>query len=715
MLAILLITLTTVLSVVLSHEHPNPRATTAKFSPIKPPSYPLAVRNPYLSAWLDGTEVQNLPEAQAMFWRGQKLGWSVMAKVDDANYNIFGVADALDGSKNAQFVSAEYTSTRTTFVLAAGNAKITLDFLSPVWPGADDDSLVKQSFPFSYLTVSAEGFNSKKPTVHIYSDIDSTWLGHSAPSFELSRLNSGGHWAWEWNSTHDATFTEANNMAQWGQVLYTTIAEDNIDMTTTFGHRDVVRSAFFKNKKLDATSETFTGFSTDQVITSYIPVTAFAHSVGKVSKKTSVVFGIGNTRQEGVNFVGDAQTYYYHTKYTNTMDAVDAAFNDLDSTRSHCADLDTKIHSKSMDIGGQNYTDITTLSVRQIYGAIDVTVPLSTMNKDDTIAWVKEISSNGDIQTMDIIYPMAPIFYWLEPEYIRLMLRPVVKYLNSGKWPKKFTIHDLGAHGYQNGGYPNAVGHNNGEDEQMPLESTGNLLILAAMYQKASKKTDLATNYETLFKHYAEYLWANGLVPADQLSTNDGAGKLVNQTNLAIKAAVGLAAAGYMYDNATMTAQAKTMASSIATKAYGLANDGSHLTLRYGHDESWSVMFNLYPDALLNLSTFNETSYAKQSAYYLSMRGANAIGLPIDSRGDYGSTNWMMFAGATDPDGAKSAAGQMFINDIHAYLEVTKSGVPFCDRYFVEGGRMGEASPAGHTFRARPVVGGHFAFVARGK
>ena len=92
----------------------------ATYTPILPPSYPLAVRNPYLSgkffqrwhhsrqhwastpfrfglsltsppAWLPGNEVANLPSAVAQFWQGQQLTWSVIARIDGKTYSLFGV------------------------------------------------------------------------------------------------------------------------------------------------------------------------------------------------------------------------------------------------------------------------------------------------------------------------------------------------------------------------------------------------------------------------------------------------------------------------------------------------------------------------------------------------------------------------------------------------------------------------------------------------
>ncbi|TIA16481.1 CBD9-like protein [Aureobasidium pullulans] len=120
------------------------------YTPIQPPSYPLAVRNPYLSAWLPGDQVAKLPTAQPQFWYGSNLGWSVLANVDRQTYNLFGVSRPAVNTKAATVVKASFTSTHSIFVVTAGNAQFTLDFFSPVSP----KDYVRQSLPFSYLSIT---------------------------------------------------------------------------------------------------------------------------------------------------------------------------------------------------------------------------------------------------------------------------------------------------------------------------------------------------------------------------------------------------------------------------------------------------------------------------------------------------------------------------------------------------------------------------------
>lgn len=62
------------------HHRDTPDYNTILYEPILPPSYPLAVRNPYLSAWMPVSLVSNLSASNAQFWAGQNLIWSVIAR-----------------------------------------------------------------------------------------------------------------------------------------------------------------------------------------------------------------------------------------------------------------------------------------------------------------------------------------------------------------------------------------------------------------------------------------------------------------------------------------------------------------------------------------------------------------------------------------------------------------------------------------------------------
>jgi hypothetical protein len=73
-----------------------------------------------------------------------------------------------------------------------------------------------------------------------------------------------------------------------------------------------------------------------------------------------------------------------------------------------------------------------------------------------------------------------------------------------------------------------------------------------------------------------------------------------------------------------------------------------------------------------------------------------------------------MFAAATAmaPDVGNTTIRDMFTDDVHALMSNGLSAVSFSDRFNLVDGDGFVAGSDGGGYRARPVVGGHFALMA---
>ena len=58
-------------------------------------------------------------------------------------------------------------------------------------------------------------------------------------------------------------------------------------------------------------------------------------------------------------------------------------------------------------------------------------------------AFLKEISSDGNMQTIDVTYPATPVFLYADPDYLGLLLAPILDYVENHGYPKVFAPHDL--------------------------------------------------------------------------------------------------------------------------------------------------------------------------------------------------------------------------------------------------------------------------------
>lgn len=346
-----------------------------------------------------------------------------MARVDGETYSLFGVPSLLSGTRPASMINARYTTTHTIFTLSAGPAIFRLDFLSPISPR----NYLRQSLPFSYLTIYTSSTQSSK--IQIYSDIDESWTGQSGNT--LSNFTSSSRGSVFQLSVNNATIYSQNerDQALWGETVYGSRASDSSILTVQSGRVGTVRDYFASHGSLTGM---LYPYAAEDVI-------AFSHDLGAVSVEQSITFAIGYARENAINYLGNARTGYYRSIYHDSISAVEHFLDDYPAAEKESQAIDSSLEKAALVAGGTNYSDILTLSTRQAWGALDVTIPGGTLDTNDILVFMKELSSDGNVNTIDMIYPAFPIFYVMNPEYIRLLLEPVLRYLRSGRWTKVYN------------------------------------------------------------------------------------------------------------------------------------------------------------------------------------------------------------------------------------------------------------------------------------
>jgi hypothetical protein len=176
----------------------------------------------------------------------------------------------------------------------------------------------------------------------------------------------------------------------------------------------------------------------------------------------------------------------------------------------------------------------------------------------------------------------------------------------------------------------------------MPLEETGNLLVMLAAVAAKDNSTAFVEPYWELVTGWADYLLSNGLYPSAQLSSDDFDGPVANRTNLAAKAIIGVGAYAQlcaMRGNATAAAKYRTAAEAMVLKWYEAALDGDHLSLVYGEKGTWGMLYNLWLDDLLQTKLFDATK-AKASTKAFYARKVQQYGLPLDDRNNFTIQPW---------------------------------------------------------------------------
>lgn len=653
-----------------------------------------------MNTWLNvGANGGNLSGSWPYFWTGSPAGatrgtnnavtaWTGLIKVDNVVFTWMGSP----GGTNVQQESFEYTSTRSTFIMNMdGKVCMNVTFLSPINPS----DYKRQSIIGTYLEVTVSSIDGAEHSVQLYADISAEWVNpmNNKTSVKWSYEMENGvasHKVYQQNQS-ESNADYADDGAHWGYWYWSTIASES--MSYQSGTDDVVRGNFRNYGSLPNTED-----YVFRAINSNWPVFAFANNLGSVGKTSiTTLYTIVHAQQNGVYFNGRDKSAgvpsFWTSYFESEIKMVDFFIKDRST---ETGSLDHKISTDSIAVGGTDYQIITTLSARQAFASM---VLLGT--PENPYLFLKEISSDGNCQTVDVIFPAIPIFLYLNPELVKLLLEPLYEHQEAGKYPNTYAIHDLGAH------YPQFIGHPKGDDEGMPLEECGNMIIMTLSYAQRMNDTKYLMDHYPILKQWVGYLIDEALIPADQLSTDDFQGTLANQTNLALKGIIAIEAmsaisdlTGHENDRQNFT----NIAHDYISKWEELAvvnSDIPHTNLAYGNDSSYGLLYNLYGDRLLGLNLVPQRVYDMQSKFYPTI--AQTYGIQLDTRNLATKSDWQMWVAAI----SSFSTQRMFISKLANWVNNTVTNTAFTDMYNVNTGDYWLG-----PFIARPVVGGHFALLA---
>lgn len=595
---------------------------------------------------------------------GQHLDFGFVKEKSQINSSV---ADAVQNN-------VKITATQTIYDFACGPVHLKVAFTSPLLI----DNLDILSRPVSYISFEAKSADVKAHQIEILVNTSSA-LAVNTPSQDVS----ANHFSANHLSILKAGTTTQRALGQsgddvridWGY-LYAAVPDGNAAFQFISKSESAALYSFASGNNIP---------KDDRITGKQLALATVLKLGNRKSASAKMLLGYDDIWSIQY-FQQNLRPWWDKDNNSSMEDQLAKANTEYTSILQKCNALDDRIHKDAFTAGGLEYASLCDIAYRQVMAAHKL-----VRSPQGELLWLsKENFSNGCINTVDLTYPSAPLFLVYNPALEEGMMNGIFYYSESGKWKNPFAAHDLGT-------YPLANGQVYGEG--MPVEESGNMVILAAAIAKVEGNASYAAKHWETLTTWTDYLVKDGFDPANQLCTDDFAGHLARNANLSLKAIMGIesyAQMAKMLGKNYVYEHYHKIATDMVPRWMALADDGDHYTLAFGKKGTWSQKYNMVWDKVLGFHIFLPSIAEKEIQYYKTKQ--NTYGIPLDSRKTYTKSDWIIWT-------ATMASNQndfmFFVRPVYKYALETPSRVPLSDWHETTDGKQ-----AG--FQARSVLGGYW-------
>lgn len=663
-----------------------PAASQGAF--LRPPAVPLVTHDPYFSIW---SPSDKLTDADTIHWTGKPHRLTSLARIDGTLFRLMGASPA-NLPALAQ-TGLEVTPTRTIYSFAGEGVRLTLTFMTPALP----DDLDVLSRPVTYLTWTATTIDDKAHRLDCYFDA-SAELCVNAGAELAHGTRSVASWMKEGDGMTILTRAVEQPVLEkrgddlridWGAACLAMLATPG--GFVAFSDRAEVHGSLAQGL-LPNIADTPIGEKTNASAAASL-ISRCVMSFGSVaSQPVSRWLMLAYDDEFSIKYFSKNLRPYWRRNGDDASALLKKAAADYELLKQRCEKFDTELMADLRKAGGENYAQLCALAYRQTFAGNKICAD----DNGQPLMFPKENFSNGCIGTVDVLFPQAPFFLVFSPALTKAMLVPILDYAASPRWQYDYAPHDLGT-------YPRATGQVYGMDakdgDRMPVEESGNMLIMLAALARQEGNAGFARKYWPMLTKWADYLVKEGLDPANQLCSADMFGHLPRNANLALKAIIGIGGFAQLCELAGKPDEARkyhAIALDYAVKWRELAKGDGRTILAYGQPNTWAMKHNLIWDRALGLNLLPQSVGDAEIAWYL--KATKKYGLPVDNRTDTSLIDWALWSIAL---ARNDADFQTLLQPIWRYANETASRVPLSDWFDTTDARQ-------KGFQARSVVGGIF-------
>lgn len=645
------------------------------------PAYPLFVKDPYFSIWSPADELNN---ENTVYWHGEEKPIYGYLIVDGIKYCFMGLDSKAIKLKQ---IGVELKALSTIYRFQGDDFFLTIEFLSPLLL----NNLDVLACPVCFLNYKFESLSKHDVALEII--IDQKICYNTC--YDEDRVEECRGNRFEFEDFECVSFGLNRQMP---------LSHSFDEVGADWGYY------YLTGKKCEIINQ-------DNYL--FLKASDFGKEIRELNGRFMLAFD----DIVSIFYYGEFLKGYYFRNDKTIFDALKESHDRFSSIKKQCDLVDERL-IKYSEKYGEEYLFVLYAAYRQSIAGHKL-----VEDKNGRILFLsKECNSDGCIATVDVTYPSMPLFLLENPKLVQGMLNPIFDFSRKPIWKYDFAPHDAGIYPYCLGQYYAVKSDKEKQldlevwdwkkqvflpfyyqfpedmdiydlNRQMPVEECGNMLIVSCLTAVYTKDySNLKSNFDLLTK-WAKYLVEYGLIPSNQLSTDDFSGHLDKNANLAIKAIMGIKAFGMiagLLGKSDISNEYLKTAAEYAQKWMSLYYNGTHSLLALNVENSYSLKYNLALDALIGEPLFSKEFKEKELDYYLSKK--NKFGIPLDNRNTYSKTDWLIWVSCLTEDLEKQ---KEVIKTVYKFLCHTPDRVPFSDWIDTETGKY-------NMFRNRTVQGGLF-------
>ena len=196
--------------------------------------------------------------------------------------------------------------------------------------------------------------------MQVFSAIDHTWTAHNGAA-SLKHSSYGSAEYFQFYNPSQIPYTEVDDMATYGSVLFGTTANDGVTHGCASTHSTVNQF------------DTLGRLADNDLSCSGSDLAALSQNIGSVTRNSTarVTFAVGLDRKEAINYLGNMQTGLHRSVWPTEAEAIEDFLQHYESAYNTSLSFDAEVRARSRSVSdsfGDKYADVVEASVRQTFG-----------------------------------------------------------------------------------------------------------------------------------------------------------------------------------------------------------------------------------------------------------------------------------------------------------------------------------------------------------